>query len=70
MPTKDIRFENGKLITKNMIDKSHCCITTYYGLDTLHKKMVELYKEHGIEKTINDVETYKNDNMVFDNLFK
>lgn len=70
MPTKDIRFENGKLITKNMIDKSHCCITTYYGLDTLHKKMVELYKEHGIEKTINDVETYKYDYMVFDNLFK
>lgn len=68
MKTKKIKFINNKLIIKDMDDKRHSCITSYYGLDVLHHKMLELYKENGVEKNIYDVETYKYDFMTYDNL--
>ena len=68
MKTSAIRFENNKLVTKDLIDKRHTCLTTYYGLDVLHHKMVDIYKVNGINKNINDIETYKYDFMMFDSL--
>lgn len=55
--------ENVKVIGKNIDARKHCCLTDYYGLDTYHKHLLNLYNQNGANKTIDDVETYKYDYM-------
>ncbi len=70
MELRDIKYENNKVITKNLNEKRHACLTTYYGLDVLHQEIVSLYKQNNNEKSLLDIETYKYDFMVIDNLVK
>lgn len=67
MPLSDIVVngtgENIKVIGKNIDARKHCCLTDYYGLDAYHRHILKLYIENGVNKTIDDVETYKYDYM-------
>ncbi|WP_162146942.1 hypothetical protein [Acholeplasma granularum] len=51
---------------KDIKNKTHACLTSYEGLDRLHKEVKEVFKKLGKEVTLMDVETYKYDYMAFD----
>ena len=70
MSSKDFIFSNNKVIIKDLDEKRHGCLTTYYGLDDLYKKMLEIYTENNVKKNILDIESYKYDYMVLDNLYE
>lgn len=66
MSLNDIHIKNNNIIIKCIEEKEHCCLTSFYGLDSLHNYMVAL--SNG-QKTLSDIETYKYDFMVCDNLY-
>ncbi len=67
MPFAEIKVtgkgESTKVISKNISERKHCCLTDYYSLDIYHKHLLQLYNDNGANKTIDDVETYKYDYM-------
>lgn len=67
---KDFVLKNNEVITKNEAFKKHGCLTSYYGLDKVHKAIQKLYKENGIEKEIfNNIETYRYDSSLMNNVY-
>ena len=65
---------NGKkkynVVTKDEFSKKHGCLTTYAGLDIVHKKIYSLYKENDINKELfKDCETYQYDFALMDNVY-
>lgn len=70
MNSSDFEFKNNKVIIKDLNEKRHGCLTTYYGLDILYNKMLDIYKNNNIDKNILDIESYKYDYMVLDNLYE
>lgn len=69
MNLDEIYYEEGRIIHKNLGIKKHACLTSYEGLDILHKYELQMYLDNGVNKTINDVETYKYDLQLMDNLY-
>lgn len=54
MKKKDMKPENGKVVHKDIPNKRHACLTTYYGLDELVKfKFGKLYPEEDIKAVSN-----------------
>lgn len=67
--------EDGKIVHKNLKLKKHACLTSYKGLDTLHKFEAEKYAEfdkhkHDLDYYLLKVETYKYDSQLLDNLYE
>ena len=69
MNLNEVKFVAGKIIHKNLDLKKHACLTSFEGLDILHKYELDLFLKNGINKTINDIETYKYDLQLMDNLY-
>lgn len=62
----DYSFDRKK-IHQDEVNKKHGCLTTYEDLDKVHKRILEVNKENGVTKTLEEVETYKYDfNLVAD----
>lgn len=62
----DYDISRGK-VHQDVENKKHGCITTYDDLDKVNKKILEVYKENGIDKKLEEVETYKYDfNLIAD----
>ena len=57
--------KDNKLINKSKDFKLHACLIDFYKLDEYHK-----YVSNLLNKDIKDVETYKYDAMVIDNLYE
>lgn len=68
MDLSEIGFQ-GKPIHKDPLNRKHACLTSFEGLDRVHRFEAKLYQEHGIEKTLLDVETYKYDASILDNAY-
>ena len=63
----NIKYVNNKFITKNEDDRQHCCLTTYNGLDEYAKYLIDLSDN---EVKISDVEVYRYDYQIMDNLYE
>ncbi len=50
-----------KIVHKNVSLRKHACLTSFKGLDFLHRYELDLFVKAGFNKTINDVETFKYD---------
>ena len=69
MPLNEVKLVDGKVVHKDVRRKTHACLTSFRGLDTLHQYELRLYQEAGINKTIFDVETYKYDVECIDKIY-
>lgn len=59
------------VITKNEHENKHGCLTTFYGLDKVHKKILEIYTQNGVKKEmLGDVETYQYDLSLMNEIYK
>lgn len=54
-------LERGGKVHQDLANKKHGCITTYEDLDKVNKRIVEVYKKNNIEKSLDEVNTYKYD---------
>lgn len=66
LPFDKIKYENGKLIHKDIPNRKHACLISYYELKTLAEYEAKLSKG---KKKLEDVETYKYDYQLLDGLF-
>ncbi|MDD3999600.1 MAG: hypothetical protein PHX62_01725 [Bacilli bacterium] len=66
MRLADIKIEGKKVIWKNHKNKTHACITSHQGLDKLHRDVLKRVEEKH-KLSINDIESYKYDYLLFDN---
>lgn len=48
--------------------RKHACLTTYEGLDLYHRYLASLIKNGSFENNLNEVQTYKYDYMMLDNI--
>ena len=67
--------EDGKqvpsVVTKNEHANKHGCLTTFYGLDKVHKKMLDIYVQNNVKKEMfGDVETYRYDLSLMNKIYK
>lgn len=63
--------ENNDVNTKDEVNKKHGCLTTFYGLDIVHKKVQEILKENKVNRELfNDIETYRYDFSLLDNIYE
>lgn len=79
MKPSDFKFEyyeeDGKqvpsVVTKNEHANKHGCLTTFYGLDKVHKKMFDIYVQNNVKKEMfGDVETYRYDLSLMNKIYK
>lgn len=79
MKPSDFKFEyyeeDGKqvpsVITKNEHENKHGCLTTYYELDKVHKKIFDIYVQNCVKKEMfGDVETYRYDLSLMNKIYK
>lgn len=62
--------EKGKIIHKDISKKEHACLTSFEGLDVLHKKEAMLLSDDSnFREVLADVETYKWDAFIMDNIY-
>ena len=70
MEPSEFYFNGKKVINKLEDSKKHGCLTTYYGLDKVHKAVLNLYKKNNIDrKLFLDVETYRFDSSLMNNIY-
>lgn len=70
MEPSEFYFNEKKVINKLEDSKKHGCLTTYYGLDKVHKAVLNLYKKNNIDrKLFLDVETYRFDSSLMNNIY-
>lgn len=67
--------EDERAVHKNLDLKKHACLTSYRGLDTLHRYEAKLYAEYDnykydLDYYLQKAETYKFDSQLLDNLYK
>ena len=67
LPFADIKYDGNKIIHKDLHAKKHACMIPYYDLDKLSKYESKLTKG---KKTVKDVDLYKYDYQILDNLYK
>lgn len=70
MNLNDISIYEGKCVHKDTLFKYHACLTNIDGLYELAHKEIEVYKKANIEKTFEDVETFKYDMQLLDNIYE
>lgn len=66
LPFDQIKYENGRITHKDIPNRKHACLISYYELKSLADYEVKLSKG---EKTLEDIETYKYDYQLLDSLF-
>ena len=70
MEPSEFYFNGKKVINKDEDAKKHGCLTTYYGLDKVHQKVLKLYQENNVDKKLFlDVETYRYDSSLMNNVY-
>ncbi len=66
LPFDQIKYENGNIIHKDIPNKKHACLISYYELKALSEYEVKLSNN---EKTLKDVDVFKFDYSSLDGLF-
>lgn len=66
LPFDQIKYEGGKIIHKDISNRKHACLISYYELEALADYEVKLTKG---EQKLEDVETLKYDYQLLDGLF-
>lgn len=64
----EIRYKDGKIIHKDVLNNKHACLTSFKGLDILHRYELKLYLDNDVNKTMSKVETYQYD-MKLDSVY-
>ena len=61
MKLSDIKFENGNIVHKNISARKHACITSFAGVDKIHRYELQMYLDNNVNKKLSDVETFQYD---------
>ena len=61
MKLSEIKFINGKIVHKDIPNRRHACITSFEGIDKLHRYELQMYKDNKVSKKLSDVETFQYD---------
>lgn len=66
LPFDQIKYEGGRIIHKDTVNKRHACLISYYDLKALSEYEVKLTNK---EKTLEELDVYKYDYQLLDGLF-
>ena len=62
MKLSDIHFdENGKIVHKDIPNRRHACITSFIGIDKLHRHELQMFLDAAKDKKLSQVETFQYD---------
>ena len=61
MKLSDIKLEKGKIVHKDIPNRKHACITSFDGIDKLHRYELQMYLDNNISKLMCNVETFQYD---------
>ncbi len=67
---KEITFNGEKVVHKDLTNKKHACLLSFYDLDKLYKHELEVYKNNGCDKNIKDIETNSYDYAIMDGVYE